>query len=270
MGIGTVAVFSDADADAPLRRRSRRSGQRSAGTVARPCRHLPAHADQDTSAGTAVTAARRRAHPGYGFLSENAGVRPRVCGGRGHLRRTVAGGDRGDGLEDRRQGADGRRRRPGAPGATVPRSTTSPCSARRSAPALVKAAFGGGGRGMRIVRDPAELIEARRRRPAARRPRRSATGRCSSSATSTTPRHVEVQIFGDPTATCVHLFERECSIQRRHQKIIEEAPSPAVDRRRCEPSWARRRSTAARALGYVGAGTVEFVSTQTARSSSSR
>ena len=123
----------------------------------------------------------------------------------------------------RRAGAPGRDRRP--------RATT--CIARRrgasAIPVLVKAAFGGGGRGMRVVRDADELAEAVGVGRSARRRRRSATARCSSSGSSIDPRHIEVQIFGDTHGNVVHLFERECSIQRRHQKIIEEAPSPAVD-----------------------------------------
>ena len=109
-------------------------------------------------------------------------------------------------------------------------------------PVLVKAASGGGGRGMRVVHDAGRAGRGGRRGRSARRPPPSATARCSSSATSTSPRHIEVQIFGDTHGTVVHLFERECSIQRRHQKIIEEAPSPVGRRRAARTRWATPRS----------------------------
>jgi propionyl-CoA carboxylase alpha chain len=124
-------------------------------------------------------------------------------------------------------------------------------------PLLVKASFGGGGRGMREVRDPGELAEAV-----------AGAGREAASAFGNgtvflerlveRPRHVEVQIFGDSHGHTVALFERECSIQRRHQKVVEEAPSPAVDpdlRERLQEAAV----VAARAIDYVGAGTVEFL-----------
>ncbi len=122
---------------------------------------------------------------------------------------------------------------------------------------LVKAAFGGGGRGMRIARQPGELAEA-----VASASREAAAafgdGTVFIERYVERPRHIEVQILGDTHGTVAHLFERECSIQRRYQKIIEEAPSPAVDDRlRAELGAAA--VTAARAIGYVGAGTVEFV-----------
>ena len=124
-------------------------------------------------------------------------------------------------------------------------------------PIMVKAAFGGGGRGMRVV-------ESRRR--ARRCGRVGPAGGAAAFGDGTvflerfvaSPRHIEVQIFGDHHGTVIHLFERECSIQRRHQKIIEEAPSPAVDAR-LRAALGEAATTAARALGYVGAGTVEFV-----------
>jgi acetyl/propionyl-CoA carboxylase alpha subunit len=124
-------------------------------------------------------------------------------------------------------------------------------------PLLVKAAFGGGGRGMRLVRDPAGLAEAVR----------SARGEAASAFGDGTvflerfvvdPRHVEVQILGDSTGHVVHLFERECSIQRRYQKIVEECPSPAVDDE-LRAALTAAAVTAGQAIGYTGAGTVEFV-----------
>jgi acetyl/propionyl-CoA carboxylase alpha subunit len=124
-------------------------------------------------------------------------------------------------------------------------------------PILVKASFGGGGRGMRVVRDPNELLSAIE---SARREALSAFGNGTVFLEHYVdePRHIEIQIFGDAAGTLVHLHERECSIQRRHQKIIEEAPSPAVDAD-LRSAMGAAAIEAGRALGYVGAGTVEFL-----------
>ena len=129
-------------------------------------------------------------------------------------------------------------------------------------PLLVKAAAGGGGSGMRVVDATGELAEALARRAA-----RGAGGfgddRCSSSATSSAPRHVEVQVLGDAHGNVVHLGERECSLQRRHQKVVEEAPVA----RRVDAELRERMGAAAvalaRAAGYVNAGTVEFLARPT-------
>ncbi|HXW34465.1 MAG TPA: biotin/lipoyl-containing protein, partial [Acidimicrobiales bacterium] len=124
-------------------------------------------------------------------------------------------------------------------------------------PLLVKAAFGGGGRGMRIVNSEDDLAESV---ASAQREAQSAFGDGSVFLERfvVSPRHVEVQVFGDALGNVVQLFERECSIQRRYQKIVEEAPSPAVDDN-LRKVLGSAAVTAAKALGYVGAGTVEFV-----------
>ena len=124
-------------------------------------------------------------------------------------------------------------------------------------PLLVKAAFGGGGRGMRVVRGHAELADAV---AGARREAAAAfgDGTVFLERYLDSPRHIEVQIFGDTHGTVVHLFERECSIQRRYQKIIEEAPSPAVDEA-LRQELGEAAVAAGKAIGYTGAGTVEFV-----------
>jgi acetyl/propionyl-CoA carboxylase alpha subunit len=124
-------------------------------------------------------------------------------------------------------------------------------------PVLIKAAAGGGGKGMRPVHEPAELSEAL---AAARREAAGAFGddRLIIEKLVKRPRHVEVQVFGDTHGNVVHLFERECSIQRRHQKIVEETPSPAVDDQ-LRGAMGHSAVNAARAVDYVGAGTVEFI-----------
>jgi acetyl/propionyl-CoA carboxylase alpha subunit len=125
---------------------------------------------------------------------------------------------------------------------------------------MVKAAFGGGGRGMRVAHRPDQVADAVAE---AQREAASAFGEGTVFLERfvEAPRHVEVQVFGDQYGNVVHLFERECSIQRRHQKIIEESPSPAVDGTRRD-QLGQTAVAAAKAIGYVGAGTVEFVMDQ--------
>src|SRR6056297_1481095 len=124
-------------------------------------------------------------------------------------------------------------------------------------PVMVKAAAGGGGKGMRVVHDPAELRDAI---ASARREALGAfgDGRVFLERFVARPRHLEVQVIGDVHGTVCHLFERECSIQRRHQKVVEETPSPGIDDR-VRAALGAAAVDAARAIGYVNAGTVEFI-----------
>ena len=124
-------------------------------------------------------------------------------------------------------------------------------------PLLVKAVYGGGGRGMRIVRSGDDLLDAVE---SAQREAQAAFGNGAVFLEHfvDTPRHIEVQIFGDSHGDVVHLFERECSIQRRYQKVIEESPSPVVDDE-LRTQLGDAAVAAGKAIGYVGAGTVEFV-----------
>ena len=252
LGIGTVAVYSDPDADAPFV------------ALADEAVRLPGATPTETYLrGDLVIAAARATgadavHPGYGFLSENAGF-ARDCAAAGL---TFVGpspdaiASMGSKLEAKAlMAAAGV---PVLPGATVTDATDLDAEADRIGfPVLVKAAFGGGGRGMRIVRSAAELREAV---DGARREAASAfgDGTVFLERFVEDPRHVEVQIVGDAHGEVVHLFERECSIQRRYQKIVEESPSPAVDETlRAELGAAA--VAAGKAIGYTGAGTVEFV-----------
>ena len=251
MGIATVAVHSSADASALF-------VQEADEAVA-----LPGNTPGETYLrGDLVVAAALRVgadavHPGYGFLSENAPFAQAVVD---------AGltwvGPPPAAIEamGSKLGAKRMMREAGVP--TLPWAPAD--SARRVAgaadvgyPLLVKASAGGGGRGMRIVRSAAELDEAVE---AAAREAGSAFGDATVFLERylEAPRHIEIQVFADAQGNVVSLFERECSIQRRHQKIVEESPSPAVDedlRRRMGDAAV----AAARAVGYVGAGTVEFV-----------
>jgi propionyl-CoA carboxylase alpha chain len=252
LGIATVAVFSDPDAEAPYV------------TMADEAVRLPGAAPADTYLrGEAIIAAAVKAgadavHPGYGFLSENAAF-ARACADAG----LVFVGPRPDtitamGDKVAAKAIMAAAGVPVLPGVTITGAEDLAAAAAEVAyPLLVKAAHGGGGRGMRLVRDPAELAEA-------------VTGARSEAASAfgdgtvflerfvTDPRHVEVQILGDHAGTVVHLFERECSIQRRYQKILEECPSPAVGGE-LRAALTKTAVAAGQAIGYVGAGTVEFV-----------
>ena len=252
LGIGTVAVYSDPDADAPFV------------ALADEAVRLPGASPTDTylRADLVVAAARATGadavHPGYGFLSENAGF-ARDCAAAGL---TFVGptpeaiASMGSKLEAKAlMAAAGV---PVLPGATVEDGTDlDAVAAEIGFPVLVKAAFGGGGRGMRIVRTSADLHDAV---DGARREAASAfgDGTVFLERFVEDPRHVEVQIVGDTAGEVVHLFERECSIQRRYQKIVEEAPSPAVDDA-LRDRLGSAAVAAGAAIGYTGAGTVEFV-----------
>jgi propionyl-CoA carboxylase alpha chain len=257
LGIATVAVYSDPDADAPYV------------TLAGEAVRLPGAATADTYlrgdlivAAAAVTGADA-VHPGYGFLSENAAF-ARACADAGltfvgPAAETIAA--MGDKVKAKAiMAAAGVPVLPSATIAADGPGTAEDLDAAAAGvgfPLLVKAAFGGGGRGMRLVTDPAELAEAV---STASREAASAfgDGTVFLERYVTDPRHVEVQILGDTAGTVIHLFERECSIQRRYQKIVEECPSPAVgEDLRDELTTAAE--AAGQAVGYTGAGTVEFV-----------
>ncbi len=252
LGVSTVAVYSDPDADAPF-----------VGLADEAVR-LPGATPGETylRAEKVIAAARATGadavHPGYGFLSENEAF-ARDCAAAGL---TFVGptpeaiASMGSKLEAKAlMEAAGV---PVLPGATVTDDTDlSAVAAEIGFPVLVKAAFGGGGRGMRVVASDAELRAAV---DGARREAASAfgDGTVFLERFVVDPRHVEVQILGDTRGTVVHLHERECSIQRRYQKIVEECPSPAVDETLREELGAAAVA-AGKAIGYTGAGTVEFV-----------
>jgi acyl-CoA carboxylase subunit alpha len=254
MGISTVAVFSEADRGAPFVREADLA----------VCLGGAAPAESYLRSDAIVAAARRvgadAVHPGYGFLSEDAGF-ARACVRAG----LVFVGPSPDVIAAMGSKLEAKRR---ASDAGIPVLETIPLedlgdadigvAARKlGLPVLVKASAGGGGKGMRVVRDARELA---REIAAARREALGAfgDGTLFLEPYLERPRHVEIQIFGDAHGTVVHLFERECSIQRRHQKIVEETPSPAVDEDLRERMGAAAAALG-RAIGYVGAGTVEFL-----------
>jgi propionyl-CoA carboxylase alpha chain len=246
MGLSTVAVFSDADASMPF------VGEADAAV------RLPGNTAADTYLrGDLVIAAAIRSgadaiHPGYGFLSENAPfARAVIDAGLTWV------GPPPEAIESMGSKLEAKRMMRDAGVPTLPWAEDVDGAADVGYPLLVKASAGGGGRGMRIVRTADELSEA------VESARREAAGAFGDATVFLeryleAPRHVEVQIFADSHHNVVSLFERECSIQRRHQKIVEESPSPAVgEALRAEMGEAA--VAAARAVGYVGAGTVEFV-----------
>ena len=257
MDIGCVAVYSDADRGLPFV------------SEADEAVHLPGNTPAETylRADLLIGAARRTGadaiHPGYGFLSENAGF-ARQCAAAGITfvgptpEAIDAMGSKIAAKELMRQAGV-----PVLPGAVFGGDSEpdagqlTAAAAEIGTPVLVKAAFGGGGRGMRIVHGVDGLVDAV---ASARREAASAFGNGTVFLERfvESPRHIEVQIVGDQAGTVVHLFERECSIQRRYQKIIEEAPSPVVDDS-LRAQLCQAAVTAGQAIGYVGAGTVEFV-----------
>ena len=247
LGIRTVAVYSDPDADAPYV------------TLADEAVRLPGAAPADTYlrgdliiAAAAATGADA-VHPGYGFLSENAAF-ARACADAGLIFVGPAADTieaMGDKVRAKAIMADADV--PVLPSVTVTDTTDlTAAGAAVGFPLLVKAAFGGGGRGMRLVTGPEELAEA------------VSSGRSEAASAFgdgtvfleryvTDPRHVEVQILGDAHGDVVHLFERECSIQRRYQKIVEECPSPAVDDD-LRDALTAAAVAAGWAIGYTGRG----------------
>ncbi len=254
MGLATVAVHSDADAGALHVREADAAvalgGRASADSYLRIDRLIEA---ARASGADAV-------HPGYGFLSENADFAQAVIdagltwvGPPPAAIRTLGSKSAAKALAQAR----GVPCLPGYHGADQADATFAAEAARIGVPLMVKAAAGGGGRGMRLVTELAQLPRAL---ASARAEAHAAfgSGELLLERALLAPRHVEVQVFADTHGHCIHLGERDCSVQRRHQKIIEETPSPAVS-----PALRERMGRCAvelaQAAGYVGAGTVEFL-----------
>ena len=252
MGIGTVAIYADGDANEPFVSEADQAISLD-GTSS-----LETYLDQEKVIAAAKRAGADAIHPGYGFLSENASFAKAVDDVGliwiGPSPKAIS--EMGDKLSSKNMMTD----------AGVPTLPSAEASADADVialgkeigyPLLVKASAGGGGKGMRIVEDESQLAEAAE---GARREAASSFGddtifleRFLSSS-----RHVEIQVLGDSTGNAIHCFERECSVQRRHQKIIEEAPSSAVTPEIREQMGAAAVA-AAKAIGYTSAGTVEFL-----------
>jgi propionyl-CoA carboxylase alpha chain len=253
MGIATVAVHSDPDADAPFVREADEAVPLGGAAPAESYLRIDALVDAARRTGADAV------HPGYGFLSEDARFARAVLDAG-----LVFVGPPPPAIEamGSKLAAKAMMVEAGVPVLATaevrPGDDGLPEAAERVGwPLLVKASAGGGGRGMRVVRRPEDLAEA-----VAGAAREAAAafgdGTVFLEPWIEAPRHVEVQVMADRHGTVVSLFERECSIQRRHQKVVEEAPSPAVD-----PALRARLGdaavAAARAVGYEGAGTVELL-----------
>ncbi|KVD87322.1 3-methylcrotonyl-CoA carboxylase [Burkholderia sp. ABCPW 14] len=254
LGIATVAVYSGADARSP------HAGACDAAVSIGGATPAESYLSIDKLIDAALKSGAQAIHPGYGFLSENAAFARRI---------TDAGlvfvGPRADAIDAMGDKARARRRMAAAGIPVVPGyDGNDPSEARILAeaerigfPVMLKAAAGGGGRGMRRV-DTRDALPAALKLAVSEAQKAFGDGRMIVERVVIEPRHVEVQVFADAHGHVVHLGERDCSVQRRHQKIVEEAPSPAVD----AALRARLGATAvavAREIGYVGAGTVEFL-----------
>jgi 3-methylcrotonyl-CoA carboxylase alpha subunit len=258
MGISSVAVYSDADRDALHVR------------LAGEARHIgPAPARESYLNGAAIIAAAKASgaeaiHPGYGFLSENEDFAA-ACTRAGLVfigpsaEAIAAMGDKS--AAKRLMEKTGVPLVPGYHGEKQEAALLEKEAARIGFPVLIKPSAGGGGKGMRIVAEKksfGEMLEA------ARREAKSAFGdeRVLIERYLERPRHIEMQVFGDSQGHVVHMFERDCSVQRRHQKVLEEAPAPAFNKRN---EMGAAAVAAAKAIRYCGAGTVEFIAEQDGR-----
>ncbi|BCT75707.1 acetyl/propionyl-CoA carboxylase subunit alpha [Sinomonas cyclohexanicum] len=262
LGIASVAVYSDADAGARHVREADEAVRIGPAAAAQSYLSIPAIVEAARATGAQAV------HPGYGFLSENA-----------DLARALAEAGVvfvGPGAEALAVMGDKIRAKnhvkgygvPVIPGVSEPGLSDEQLIAKADGvgyPMLIKPSAGGGGKGMQVVETaadlPAALTTARRVATAA-----FGDGTLLIERLVRAPRHIEVQVLADTHGTTIHLGERECSLQRRHQKVIEEAPSPLFDTERGTASDSGRRARigaaacdAARSVGYVGAGTVEFL-----------
>ena len=254
LAIETVAVYSDADADAP----HVRAADRSVHLGAAPAR------DSYLDAAKVIAAARASGadaiHPGYGFLSERAHF-AKACEDAG----LVFVGPPSAALERMGSKIGARRLMVAAGVPVVPGETPADQSdasleaaiARVGFPALIKPSAGGGGIGMKIVGSAADAVDAL---AAARREAQASFGDSTLYVERLIerPRHVEIQVFADAHGNVVHLFERECSAQRRHQKVVEESPCPALSAA-VRQAMGQAAIAAATAVGYRNAGTCEFL-----------
>lgn len=257
MGIETVAVYSEADANAPHRKMADEA------VAIGPSPALESYLAIDKIINATRSSGADAVHPGYGFLSENADFAT-ACREAG----LIFIGPSADAITLMGNKAEAKRYMkkagvpciPGYEGEDQSDAAFDTAAQDIGFPVMVKAAAGGGGRGMRLVSKPEKLIKAL---TAARSEAERSFGSAELILEKAIlePRHIEIQVFADNHRNVVHMGERDCSIQRRHQKVIEEAPSPAVS----EDLRDRMGETAAaatKAIGYSGAGTFEFLLSQ--------
>ena len=257
MGLRTVAVYSDADA-----------GSRHVAMADEAVRLGPAAARESYLRGDLIIAAAQATgadavHPGYGFLSENASFAQALADAGIAFVGPPASAIRAMGSKSEAKRLMERASVPLVPGYHGEKQEPAFLHAQADAigyPVLIKASAGGGGKGMRVVTKSAEFPEAL---ASCKRESLGSFGddRVLIEKYVDRPRHIEIQVFADTLGGAVYLFERDCSVQRRHQKVLEEAPAPGMtlERRR---AMGEAAVAAARAVGYVGAGTVEFIADQ--------
>ncbi len=257
MGIRTVAVYSEADANA---RHVRLADE---AVLIGPAAARESYLVADKIIDACKRTGAQAVHPGYGFLSENADFADALANNGITFIGPPADAIRAMGSKSEAKKLMGKAAVPLTPGYHGDDQT--PALLHKEAdqigyPVLIKAAAGGGGKGMRLVDRSEDFLDL--------------LASCKREAISsfgdehvliekyiTKPRHIEIQVFADTLGNCVYLFERDCSVQRRHQKVLEEAPAPGMtlDRRR---QMGEAAVAAAKAVGYVGAGTVEFIANQ--------
>src|SRR3954463_16433051 len=255
MGLRTVAVHSEVDRDAM------HVAMADEAVLLGPARARDSYLNIERVIDAARQTGAEAVHPGYGFLSENAEF-AQACAdaklvfvGPTAAMMTAMGSKSGSKALMEKAGVP---LVPGYHGAAQDEATLAKAAQKAGFPVLVKASAGGGGRGMRVVRSAAELAPAI---VSAKREAKAAFGddRMLIEKYVDNPRHIEVQVIGDSHGNLLSLFERECTLQRRHQKVIEEAPSPTLNATQRDAVCAAARK-AAGAVNYVGAGTIEFVS----------
>jgi 3-methylcrotonyl-CoA carboxylase alpha subunit len=255
MGLRTVAVYSEADRDAM------HVAMADEAVLLGPARARDSYLNIERVIDAARQSGAEAVHPGYGFLSENAEF-AQACADAGLVfvgptaaMMTAMGSKSGSKMLMEKAGVP---LVPGYHGDAQDEATLAKAADKIGFPVLIKASAGGGGRGMRIVGSPSELAAAI---TSAKREAKAAFGddRLLIEKFVENPRHIEVQIIGDSHGKLLSLFERECTLQRRHQKVVEEAPSPTLDAAQREAVCAAARKAAA-AVNYAGAGTIEFVS----------
>ncbi len=257
MGIRTVAVYSEADAGA----RHVRLADEAVCIGPAPARQSYLLGERIIEAARATGA--QAIHPGYGFLSENEAF-AEACAANGiAFVGPPVSAIRAMGLKSESKKLMEKAGVPLTPG--YHGDEQEPAFLRKQAdaigyPVLIKASAGGGGKGMRAVLKGEEFAEAL---ASCQREAKSSFGdeHVLIEKYLQRPRHVEIQVFGDSHGNCVYLFERDCSVQRRHQKVLEEAPAPGMTAER-RAAMGKAAVDAARAVGYVGAGTVEFIANQ--------
>ena len=257
LGIKTVAVYSDAD------RTARHVAMADEAVHIGPSAARESYLVADRIIDAAKRTGAQAIHPGYGFLSENAGFAD-ACAAAGIVFiGPPAASIRAMGSKSEAKKIMEKARVPLVPGYHGDDQSPELLAAEAAKigfPVLIKASAGGGGKGMRVVESAEKFADAL---AGAKREAKAsfADDHVLVEKYLTRPRHIEIQVFADGQGNCLYLFERDCSIQRRHQKVIEEAPAPNMDPAR-RKQMGEAAVAAAKAIGYQGAGTVEFIADQ--------